>query len=338
VKLQFLSALTPRFRQPVTDLTVRWHDAALSRKMAMLMVLAVCGGCAVGLLESHTGHRIWPGLLGLAAMLTGLLTLMRYGVCRPYEQLAGQLDTVRMRRRAASLLELPVNRRDEIGRIARCIHEVGMQAVHHTAEARQLRRTMDQRIKVATQRACGQLEQLVMRDPLTDLGNRRFLDEQLMPLIESMRSGDEDLACMMIDLDDFKNVNDALGHTAGDNVLVFLAGLIRGLIRRQDYAVRMGGDEFAVFMPGCSPQHARKLAEQLSALFRQHVRTILPADLSCDLSIGIASLRADLPADHPAPGQALFELADHRLYAAKRGGKGRVVDTPTSEPMRSTTV
>jgi diguanylate cyclase (GGDEF)-like protein len=318
----------------------QWDDMPLPRKLTLLLMLTAVSGCMVGTLEARLGQRVWPAALGLTAVLIAVVTLAQHWVCQPYTKLMHQLDAVRLRRRIEALSKLPIDRRDEIGELARSVHEIGLIAIRNTADARQLRRTLDQRIAKATRQACGKLEQMVARDPLTDLANRRFMETQLHPLIEKLRQSDEDMVCMLIDMDNFKQVNDQLGHGAGDELLVFLAGLMRGLVRRNDDVVRLGGDEFAVFMPGCTVERAREVGEQLMQLFSQHTRTTLPRDLQCNLSVGIASLKQDVAQMSQAvdangassravdpttePGRALIECADRRLYQAKRAGKAQI--------------
>ncbi len=305
-----------------------WEDVPLARKFGLLLTLTAVSGWGMGVAQASL-NQLWPAVLGIGVLLLVITGLAHRWIWQPHELLVRQVEALRLRRRAAALRHLPVDRGDEIGQMARSIQEIGLMAIQSMAEVRQLRRTLDHRIATATRVACGQLEQLAMRDPLTDLANRRFLDEQLRPLLVTAGRNGEEFACVLIDLDNFKRVNDTLGHAAGDELLIFVAGLIRAVIRREDYAVRLGGDEFAVFMPGCPPHRALAMAEQLTALFRQQMRTTMPAELGCDLSIGIASLQSDVIATGQNlpdnPDQALIELADRRLYDAKHQGKGRIV-------------
>ncbi|MEE9211056.1 MAG: GGDEF domain-containing protein, partial [Phycisphaeraceae bacterium] len=138
--------------------------------------------------------------------------------------------------------------------------------------------------------------------------------------VRSIRESEADLICVLIDVDNFKVVNDCLGHAVGDELLVLLAGLIRGCVRHDDIVVRFGGDEIVVLMPGCTVERAGQVASQLIALFRQQVGVILSKSIACGLSIGVVSLRRD----GAETGRQLIEKADARLYAAKRSGKGQV--------------
>ena len=129
----------------------------------------------------------------------------------------------------------------------------------------------------------------------------------------------DSVVAMVIDLDNFKIVNDALGHEAGDACLAFMGQLLRSSVRREDIAVRLGGDEFVVLMPGQSLPTAQRTAERLAALFRQmpwsHRDVPRPS-----LSIGLAVTG---PAEL-GDGRQLLRAADEALYRAKRAGRDRI--------------
>jgi diguanylate cyclase (GGDEF)-like protein len=232
----------------------------------------------VGIVEVHLGHAIWPLGLGLTILLATLIWLAQAWVHQPFERLLERMRRIRTISRPASLRSLVLRRRDEIGQLADAVHHIATAAIRDQFEARHLRRTLDHRVEAATHKATRQLRQMAMRDPLTDLGNRHFLDQNLDSLVQSVLDGATDLICVAIDMDNFKQVNDTLGHAKGDELLVFLADLVRGCVRRTDYAARQGGDEFIVLMPDCSLEHAAAVAERIAALFRQHVRTARKRD------------------------------------------------------------
>lgn len=157
-----------------------------------------------------------------------------------------------------------------------------------------------------------------MRDPLTNLGNRRFLDEQLPALVDATRETGTELICVMMDMDNFKAVNDALGHAEGDRLLRLIGQLIAGSARQGDMSVRLGGDEFVVFMPGADHGRAQALADHVRMHFKQQTRVMHPQGPHADISAGVAALLADGLDD----AEALMAQADHRLYRAKGAGKG----------------
>ena len=301
-----------------------WGDAPLRNKVLSLLLVAVVGGCLVGLVEVHLGHRVWPLCIGLSALAVALGWLAHLWIIQPFDRLiqtARQLETMSSRSRSTPIPQLPLSRADEVGQIARVLHNVAASAVRDHFEATQLRRTLDHRVAAATKKATSKLRRIVMRDALTGLANRRFLNENLEPLVHSILTTGDELVCVMLDMDNFKLVNDTRGHAVGDGLLIFLAGLLRAITRDNDYVTRLGGDEFVVLMPACPLDRVTQLTDQLRALLRQHVGTVLPKGPAVDLSIGVASMKRD----GLASGRELLEAADAKLYAAKHAGKGRTV-------------
>ena len=300
-----------------------WHNALLNTKVTMLVAAAAAAGGAIGITAAfhHPGHGIWVLSLGLTGLIVVLRRLGRWWVWQPYEELLVATKRLANSTDGKELDTLPVTRRDEVGQLACHLHELASSSIRYRCQARLARRTIDVRVAEATRKATRQLRRVAMRDSLTNLGNRRFLNETLEPLIRTIRAAETDLACLLIDVDNFKQLNDAQGHAAGDEMLVLLASLLRASIRYSDYAIRLGGDEFALLMPGCDPDRAKLLAHRFNALFRQHTQMTTPTRLAVTLSIGIASLRHD----GVMTGHELLAVADRRLYEAKRSGKSQAV-------------
>ena len=199
--------------------------------------------------------------------MAGLLTLAKAWIGTPIQILVEQLGRINREYSVSAINALPIQRRDEVGQVARSIHQITSWCRRDYHEARQLRRTLDHRVATATRAATRELRRLAMRDPLTDLGNRRFLADHLDTLIESVRQAGGELVAVVIDVDNFKKVNDTHGHGAGDDLLVSLAGLIRASVRGEDYAVRLGGDEFVALMPGCAVERAADIARAAHLAF-----------------------------------------------------------------------
>jgi len=298
-----------------------WDDAPLRIKLPLLITLAVVVGSLIGMVEAHLGHTVWPLGLGLTGSVILLVWIGHVWVCRPFEILLRQLGRIRTISSPNTLETLAQLRRDEIGQLAHAVHVIATAAMRDQREVRRLRRTLDHRIASATRHATQQLRQMAMRDPLTNLGNRHFLDSNLEPLVASAVASGTDLICIMLDLDNFKCVNDSHGHATGDEFLIFVANLVHASVRRNDYAVRLGGDEFVVLMPDCSLDRALKVADQIQDLFRQHARIAFAGDFEVGVSMGIAGLARD----GVKTGQELLQRADANLYAAKRAGKGQTV-------------
>jgi diguanylate cyclase (GGDEF)-like protein len=172
--------------------------------------------------------------------------------------------------------------------------------------------------------ANAQLTRLSEVDPLTDLANRRSFERQLKQLWMRYLALRQPLSLMMIDVDHFKLYNDRLGHPAGDQCLKQVAATIRGHVRSAsgELAARLGGEEFAVLLPGLTEERAEEVAQRIRTAV-QSLRIAHEAvsdDAVVTVSIGIAT--AD--GAHLASPQRLLEAADSALYLAKRGGRNRV--------------
>ncbi|MBB6429651.1 GGDEF domain-containing protein [Algisphaera agarilytica] len=291
----------------------------LHSRLALLVVVTLGVGFGLGQLQFVNDLSTLAVALGM--LIAGSLALWFAWsvIARPITRLADQLDSLTLDQRQTQIRELPTDRADEVGRMARAVRTLAVSRIRDYYDARQLRRTLDDRVTTATKKAVSTLSKLAMRDALTELGNRRFLDAHLPGLIEASRESDTDLLCVMIDMDNFKQVNDNLGHNKGDELLVLLADLIRSSIRHhEDLAIRLGGDEFVLFLPGASLKRAAELTQHIRTLYRQQATSLLGPGFQIDLSVGAASLQDEGCRD----GEELMEQADQHLYQAKRAGKG----------------
>lgn len=165
-----------------------------------------------------------------------------------------------------------------------------------------------------------QLHEQATRDPLTNLYNRRYLEEMLQQELARASRENYPVCVIMIDIDRFKLVNDTCGHKTGDEVLQALATLIVLHIRRFDAACRFGGEEFVIVMPMLSVETARERAEFLRKEFAAMPVPCDTMEKSPTLSIGVASYPTD-----GVTGEQLLNAADHALYAAKGSGRNRTV-------------
>jgi len=160
-----------------------------------------------------------------------------------------------------------------------------------------------------------------IRDPLTGLYNRRFMDEALRRELARARRSGQPLALALIDVDHFKQFNDQHGHDAGDLVLQQVARALESRVRSSDIVCRFGGEEFVVLMTELTPELAQRRAEELL----QAVRDLVLVHGGRPLGRLSASLGLVLHPRHGEQPQALIETADAALYAAKHAGRDRVV-------------
>jgi diguanylate cyclase (GGDEF)-like protein len=169
------------------------------------------------------------------------------------------------------------------------------------------------------QRLSAQLAELSVRDSLTGLHNRRHMDETVDQMFRyAMRSGDP-LSVAIIDLDDFKPINDRYTHMVGDQVLKQAATIMAASIRGSDELVRMGGEEFALLMPGTSPAEAVTVCERMRVALEECDWSQITPGIVLTASFGVATTGTvrEVP--------ELIRSADEQLLKAKRGGKNRVL-------------
>lgn len=164
------------------------------------------------------------------------------------------------------------------------------------------------------------LEELATRDALTGLLNRRSLMDRMREAQALNRRYATVTTVMVIDLDDFKLVNDTLGHAAGDEVLCAVANVLRNSVRANDQAFRFGGDEFVVMLPRTPPEVARAMAERLVISVAERCAKMLPDDINVGCSVGISAIM-----DASETAAEVLQRADQALYEVKCTGKGRAL-------------
>ena len=234
----------------------------------------------------------------LAALLARAVTRPINSMTRAVERFAdGELAT-----------GLPLDRRDEIGVLARCFHRMCRQIQQQIAELNCRREDM---------------ESLARHDPLTGLANRRLLVEHAEHAFASARRDNERLAVLFIDLDRFKPINDNLGHAVGDLLLKAVAERIRGVIRESDTPARIGGDEFVVLLEMIQDDvDAQTVAEKIRVALNQPFEIVGHGEehrIAVSACIGIAF--------YPEDGTDMIELsrhADEAMYRAKESGRNAV--------------
>jgi len=167
-----------------------------------------------------------------------------------------------------------------------------------------------------------EIRTLSMTDPLTGLYNRRSILAHLWYEHERSKRQGPPMAVMMVDLDNFKQINDTWGHPAGDIVLVAAANALRGSLRQNDQVGRFGGEEFLVVLPGADVENAKKLGERCrQAVAELDVDTGDGQVLKITCSIGLACFEQGLSDE----SEALIKSADQALYNAKETGRDKVV-------------
>ncbi len=165
-----------------------------------------------------------------------------------------------------------------------------------------------------------------LTDYLTGLSNRRYFEARCQEDIAHARRHNQPLACMFLDIDHFKHINDTFGHLTGDKVLGEIARLIRQELRNGDIVARYGGEEFVVLMPQTTSRHAHDIAERIrAALASKPVQPLPGKTIPVTLSIGISALPEKHAASDATVAQEMLGGADAALYKAKQTGRNRIV-------------
>ncbi|TLM81386.1 EAL domain-containing protein [Pseudarthrobacter sp. NamE2] len=179
---------------------------------------------------------------------------------------------------------------------------------------------LEQRVQVRTQllhEAHLEMQKMAMQDPLTGLANRSALIESLRAALDAEHPPGEVPVILLMDLDAFKSINDSMGHTAGDQVLITVGERIRGAVRASDVVARLGGDEFAIVLPSATPDQAAIVGHRILAALDSPIE--LPGrSVRCGASIGLSAGSAG-----QAPEDMLME-ADVAMYASKAEGQNRL--------------
>jgi len=271
-------------------------------------------GLARATAEARVAHRTMLLDLLAALLCVAFAVLMQHGARRDIVEPI-QAITEAMTLLAAGVRDTAVpgrERRDEIGAMAAAceVFRLTVVALDHANEA--------------AHRAEAQAQQLARHDALTGLPNRRVFSADLETALARARKGTGHYALLLIDLDDFKKVNDMQGHQAGDMVLCAVARRLEAAVRKDDTLARLGGDEFAIITCGgpelaAHMEQTKRLAVRLLAIIRQPIE-IGDAKAEIGASIGIACFAAE---NSPLESNvtSLLRAADIAMYRAKQSGR-----------------
>jgi diguanylate cyclase (GGDEF)-like protein len=193
------------------------------------------------------------------------------------------------------------------------------QMAEQLASAQQLALSYQQQLEAKVEERTRQLQELAAHDPLTRLPNRRQLFALLDGAIEQARQTQRYVGVFFLDIDNFKNINDSLGHAFGDAVLMSISQRLGEVSGPFGFAARLGGDEFTVIFPSASSvEDIRAAGESLVSAFQQPL-LVHQRDLTVSVSVG-----ASIFPDHERDGEALLRAADAALFHAKALGRAQL--------------
>jgi len=253
------------------------------------------------------------------------LPMVRQAIRRHAGGLKDVFEAIRAMAAGVAPKPLTAGRPGESGFLALAFNDMMARLLAQRKELVEANENLERKVATRTQElreAAEKLEKMAQIDSLTSLANRRALIDQGERRFNVAVHQNEDLVCLMIDLDNFKSVNDTLGHATGDEVIRVAADTLRASCRPDDLPARLGGDEFTILMNTQGLQQATAIAQRLQDEFQRRIETALAGKTvksMPSMSIGITTLRS-------AAAKNLADLmshADTALYQAKNGGKAR---------------
>jgi diguanylate cyclase (GGDEF)-like protein/PAS domain S-box-containing protein len=194
-------------------------------------------------------------------------------------------------------------------------------------------KTTEQRLKAMVSKleeSSTRLEQLVKTDPLTGLLNRRGLESVLIRELSLARRNGDEVVGIVIDLDNFKGINDTHGHAAGDLVLKTVSNILQDAVRTSDWVGRVGGDEFIVFLPSTSLEQGAQIAERIRSSVADSLIQKNGQLIKATTSLGVATLPYEVETL-----EQVLELTKSGLKSSKRRGKNTVSISAVQPPARS---
>lgn len=206
-----------------------------------------------------------------------------------------------------------------IGKLENCgIEEIDKLSDNFNQMTKELEIRTRKLVKSETKRVL--VEKLANTDPLSGAYNRRFLDEFIEGYFEIVKREHSDLSLLLIDIDDFKSINDNFGHDIGDEVIKDFAKLTRNTIRKNDLLIRFGGDEFLILLPNTTKEASKKVATKLVDKIEEFNNLHKNKECNYTISVGSASyIKSDNSIDD------IIIRADKALYTAKANGKNTIV-------------
>jgi diguanylate cyclase (GGDEF)-like protein len=272
------------------------------------------------LLEGPTakvaGFIFFIGCVGLVIELILLYVILRKLVIRPLKKFVTVSEYVAEGNFDLKHIELPEERGDEVGLLAKTFHVMENKIHDYSVNMEQLVKERTEELNQARKHA----EEQARTDQLTGLPNRRSFIEYSDIELSKVKRTKRNLTAIMMDIDKFKNVNDTYGHAIGDDVIRALAGLLKSDLRASDFSARMGGEEFVVLLSDTDASTGKKIAEELRQKIEKIEVPVLYEKIGFTSSFGVAQF-----SDEYSDIDDLLAAADKALYAAKEGGRNRVV-------------
>ncbi len=316
---RYVETIAPVFDPPAAAVAMPAvaHDTDVRGPAVYVRVGMVSGRTAQQFLAQLTGAMTVVGGILLAAIAATLLLTRR--LVAPMRELMSALKAVGSGKLD---VQVAVATTDEIGLLTHTFNHMIRRLGQAQEEVASYQHTLEEKVAQRTKEleiASAHAYRLAQHDILTGLPNRSLLNQQLGQVLAHARRDGHHAACLFLDFDHFKRINDTLGHDAGDLLLQAIAERLSGAVRESDMLARLGGDEFIVILPGLDPAHVT--FETMTVLSRIRESLLTPFRLADQLptltcSIGIAMYPLDAE-----DAVTLIKQADTAMYAAKDAGR-----------------
>jgi len=326
VERRFANGRSLEIVTPVTSGMVGGLPAASASPAPASATGGALGYVRVGLRFERQRQLLLGQLVGALSVVGVLLVLavsgtllMTRGLVSPMRRLmraaravgAGRLDVF-----------VPARSTDELGLLTHTFNHMTARLAESQAEVANYQRTLEDKVAQRTRElevATAHAYKLAQHDILTGLPNRSLLNARLRQILAQAQRDQTHVACLFLDFDHFKRINDTLGHDAGDQLLQAIAQRLTAAVRESDTVARLGGDEFVVTLPGLDPAHAsfevmsviNRIRESFHAPFR--LSDQVPT-LTCSIGVAVYPLDA-------TDGVTLIKQADTAMYASKEAGR-----------------
>jgi len=286
----------------------------------------VIGYVRLGMSHDRGWTQLRSNLIGALAVVATLVLVAVIATLLLTRRLIAPIQQLMRAARAVGAGKLdvyvPAKSSDELGLLTHTFNHMTQRLAESQAEVATYQRTLEDKVTQRTKEleiATAQAYKLAQHDILTGLPNRALLNQRLRQIVAQAARDGHQVACLFLDFDHFKRINDTLGHDAGDQLLQAVAQRLTSAVRESDTVARLGGDEFVLILPGLDPAHSA--FEVMTVLTRVRESFLAPfriADqtptLTCSIGVSV------YPVDATDPN-GLIKQADTAMYAAKEAGR-----------------
>ncbi len=284
------------------------------------------GYIRIGMSFDQAWARMRANLIGALSVVAALLIIAVVVTLLLTRRLVAPMRQLMRAARAVGSGKLdvyvPAKSSDELGLLTHTFNHMTQRLAESQAEVATYQRTLEDKVTQRTKEleiATAQAYKLAQHDILTGLPNRALLNQRLKQIVAQAARDGHQVACLFLDFDHFKRINDTLGHDAGDQLLQAVAQRLTSAVRESDTVARLGGDEFVLILPGLDPAHAAfevmtvltRVRESFLAPFRLADQT---PTLTCSIGVSV------YPVDATDPN-GLIKQSDTAMYAAKEAGR-----------------